>query len=80
MTQCTLSSVYAVHEILPPGVESSAACGEDDLGVNESVGRNLRCDEEGVWRDVLGGETGKEKKGGKKEWRVDVGPIEHRGE
>ncbi len=69
--------MYAVHEIIPAGAESSASCQEGDLGDNEGVGRDLRCDEDGVWRDVLVGELEK-KKGGKKEWRVDVGLIEHR--
>jgi ribonuclease Z len=80
ITQCTLSSAYAVHELIPAGGSASANCSANELGVNEAVGRDLEADERGVWKDLLSGEIGRrfKVKGSDTGWKVDAGPITHR--
>lgn len=73
--QVNLSGVYAVHELIDSKNEPSAACGEDDLLINEGVGADIRCSKDGVWEKILAEGNGKGGKG----WSVSAGPIEHRG-
>lgn len=51
-------------------------CIGEELPVNEAVGEDIRCDEDGVWRGVVKEGNGKNGRG----WAVSAGPLEHRGE
>lgn len=68
--------MYAVHELLEGDEDCSVLCEEEDLHVNEAVGKDLHPNEDGVWPDVLLQGNCKSGKG----WGVDAGPIIHRGE
>ena len=75
LTSVTLAGAYAVHELLSPQSNPSAACGVKDLHVNEAVGMDVRADAEGVWDSFMCEGNGRVGKG----WAVSAGPIEHRG-
>ncbi|WWC90691.1 uncharacterized protein L201_005628 [Kwoniella dendrophila CBS 6074] len=76
ITSINLAGVFAVHEILEQGEESSVHCEEEDLHANEAVGIDFIANDNGVWENILeqGNSTGKGSKG----WSVKAGPIHHR--
>lgn len=65
-----------MHELLEPGDKPSVDCVGEELPVNEAVGEDIMCVEDGVWRDILRQGNGKSGRG----WGVSAGPLEHRGE
>jgi ribonuclease Z len=95
LTSMTLGDAYAVHELIPNkqsvtgeafnstspngnGNEPSCECKEADLQIAEAVGRDIHADKDGCWKDILKigeGQHGNEAQS----WRVDAGPIKHRG-
>ena len=75
LTRTRSVQTYAVHELLGPGDVPSATCGGEEAHESECVGRDVRCDEEGVWRGVVDVEEGR----GRRRVVVDAAPIEHRG-
>jgi ribonuclease Z len=96
LTALSLGDVYAVHELIPslasctgnsffstsPNAEGngpSCPCEASDLHDAEACGHNIVADEDGCWRDILRlGESTKASDGNA--WRVDAGPLQHRGQ
>jgi len=76
------------------GNSPSCRCEASDLQAAEAVGQNIEADKDGCWRDIitqaehpvssLQGRTSTSESDASnglpsKVWRVDVGPIKHRG-
>ena len=69
LTLTQLRGRYAVHELLGPSDEPSISCETDLLHVNENPGKDIRPDEQGLWRNVVSD----------RDWTVHAGPLQHRG-
>lgn len=76
LTRITLAGVYAVSEFIQHGEKPSCGCKEDELHINEAVGRDLYPNEDGVWPNFID-ESGHK---GVRGWSVSAGPLKHRGE
>lgn len=90
ITSYHLGAIYAVHELIPADQEPSCGCEDADLHANEAVGMDIKVEEDGTWRDIVAQAEGRKgSKNGRKGdhsgewesgWKVDVGPVDHRGE
>ncbi|TDL22426.1 hypothetical protein BD410DRAFT_723115 [Rickenella mellea] len=67
MTSTSLTERYAVHELLSP-TDTPTSCTLSDLHEGETPGRDIVCDEDGLWRGFL--DAG--------HVQVDAAPIFHR--
>jgi ribonuclease Z len=76
------------------GNSPSCGCEASDLQAAEAVGQNIKADEDGCWRDIISqaehpalalqgrpspSDSASSNGVPSKIWRVDVGPIKHRG-
>jgi ribonuclease Z len=68
ITQPNITGKYCAHELLRKG-DSVTSCEPEDLHEHEDPGRDIHCDEDGLWRDFEDDDG----------IQVDAGPIEHRG-
>jgi len=67
ITQPNITGMYCTHELLRKG-DPLTSCEPEELHDHESPGRDIHCDEEGIWRDFEDDDG----------IQVDAGPIEHR--
>lgn len=72
LTHTRSAEAYAVHELLLPTDASTPCEPVDVLHSSEIAGRDLRCDDDGFWRDVT---TGRSSRG---TVCLQAGPIIHR--
>lgn len=68
ITQPNITGMYSAHELLRKE-DSLTSCQPEELHGNESPGKDIHCDEDGLWRNF-------EEEDG---IQVDAGPIVHRG-
>ena len=76
LTHTRSADQYCAHELLFPGEEPSAP-GDviEQLHPSEEAGRDIRCDENGYWREIVDHHMNN----GRHRTVVDAGPIVHRG-
>jgi len=67
ITQPNITGKYCAHELLRKG-DSLTSCQPEELHDNESPGKDIHCDEDGLWRNFEEDD----------EIQVDAGPIVHR--
>lgn len=75
MTATNTLDQYTVHELLGVDEEPSTSCTPESLHESEVAGLDIRCGEEGFWREI----THVKGRYGRKDVFVDAGPIIHRG-
>lgn len=73
MTLTNTGDRYVVHELL--GLDDDATpCSEEEMHSSECEGQDIRCGEDGFWRDVVSAASHRGT------IAVDAGSILHRGE
>ncbi|KAJ7349458.1 beta-lactamase-like protein [Mycena albidolilacea] len=72
MTLTHTADKYVVHELLRPDDVPTPCDPPEVMHANEVIGRDIRCDEDGFWKEITRG------KGTLGDVLVDAGPILHR--